>query len=173
MRTATNLDQIVGDHAVSAHDQLEGGLGFADATLAEQENADPKDVHEHAVDAGRGRELAFDVGLDGLDDHRGAQRRSQQRHAQAIRGFKQLGGDVQSLGHHDARRLECHEGFDPVPRLLDREAGQVRQLRGAQDLHTFGLNLAHETGQGQAGFLHAVEGHAAAEPGLTCKQNEP
>ena len=125
------------------------------------------------MDAGGGRQLAFDVGLDGLDGHRRAHGRSQERHAQAVCGLEQLGRDVEALGHHDARGFERHEGFDSVPCLFDRETGQVGQLGGPQDLHALGLNLAHETGQGQAGLLHAVERHAAAQPRLARQEHKP
>jgi hypothetical protein len=60
-----------------------------------------------------------------------------------------------------------------MPRLLDRKARQVRELRGTHDLHAFGLNLADESGQRQAWLLHAVEGHAAAESGFAGQKNEP
>jgi len=53
MSAATDFDEIVSHHAVSAHDQFEGCLGLADAALAEQEDADAEHVHEHAVNAGR------------------------------------------------------------------------------------------------------------------------
>ena len=171
VRRAAHLDQIVRHQSVPAHDQFQRRFGLAHAALAHEQDADAEDIHEHAVDARRGRQLALDEGLNRLDRGRGTQRCAQQRHTQAVGGVEQLNRNIEPLGDDDAGGLDGHEGLYAVSRLLGWQAGQVGQLGGAQDLNPLRLHLAHEARQREPRFLHAVDGDATAQPRLTRQQN--
>ena len=45
-----DLHRVVRDQPVSAHDEVEGALALSDAALADDEHAEPEDVHQHAMD---------------------------------------------------------------------------------------------------------------------------
>ena len=60
-RLLADLDDVVGDQAVAAHDQVERRLALADAALAEQQDADAEHVDQHAVDRRRRRQLLLEV----------------------------------------------------------------------------------------------------------------
>ena len=51
-RNARDLDDVVGDQAVAAADELQPELALADARLAGDEHAQTEDVHEDAVQLG-------------------------------------------------------------------------------------------------------------------------
>src|SRR5687767_5141397 len=53
-RLALHADHVVGDEAMAAHDEIERALALPDAGLADDQDADAEDVHEHAVQRRRG-----------------------------------------------------------------------------------------------------------------------
>ena len=50
LRAAAQLDGVVGDEAMAAHDEVEGAFALADAALADDQDAEPENVHQYAVD---------------------------------------------------------------------------------------------------------------------------
>ena len=56
LRPAAQLNRVVGDQAMAADDEVERALALADAALADDQHAEPEDVHQDAVnDAARGQ----------------------------------------------------------------------------------------------------------------------
>ena len=49
LRAAPDLDGVVGDQTMAADDQVERALALADAALADDQDAEAEDVHQHGV----------------------------------------------------------------------------------------------------------------------------
>ncbi len=69
-------DQIVGDEAVAALDEVEHALRLADAALADEQEPDAEHVGERAVEVGRRREFLLEPGLDAVVELVGLERAS-------------------------------------------------------------------------------------------------
>ena len=97
-----HLDGVVGDQPMAAHDQIERALALPDAALADDQHAEPEDVHQHAVhDLAHGqriveqrrRSCAMAIGVATA---------SQQRHADALRRRQQIRAGLPAAGDEHA-----------------------------------------------------------------------
>ena len=66
-RSPLAANDVVGDEAVAAQDQLDRTFALADAALAEKEQADTEHVDEHAVERRRRRELLVEERVERVD----------------------------------------------------------------------------------------------------------
>ena len=91
-RAAADLDGVVGDEPMAAHDQVERALALADAALPDHQHAEAENVEQHAVDHFADGEAILEQRRQ-LADRRGrADPRRQQRHAGAVAPRTRSGG---------------------------------------------------------------------------------
>ena len=136
-----DLHAVVGDEAVAAFEELDGGLALADAAFAHDEHALAVDLHEDAVAADPGRQLGIEVGGDGGDQaacgHLGAQEGDivLLGHLQAFRGGNAVAGE------HQGGELVGKEPVVDGGALGGGHLVQVADLGVAQDLQAHGLEM--------------------------------
>src|SRR2546423_6777759 len=129
---------------MAAHDEVERALGFSDARLALDENAEAVEVEQDAVARLARRESFFQVLRDRRDGDGTDERRLHERQRGALRGLDQLGGRRESFGDEDAGdflELEARDRFAP---LFGRGFAQELQLALADYLDA---PLAQEVGE--------------------------
>ena len=162
-RLPLHVDDVVGDEAVAAHDEVERDLALADAGLAEQQDADPEDVEQHAVHRG----------LHRLDEVRGEVRRAQERHAGVLGRGDHLRRRVEPLRHDEARDVLREERVQHVDRALARERREVADLGVAEHLHPLLVQVLGEPGEHEPRLLDAGRADPAREPLLARDERQP
>ena len=70
-----DLDDVIGDQAVTAQHQIQGGFTLTDARLAQQQHAHTQHIDEDAVDRGGGGQPQLQQLLHSVNKHRRHQRR--------------------------------------------------------------------------------------------------
>ena len=173
-RGAPHLDQIVGDQAVPAHDEIERRLRLADAALAQQQHAHAQHVHQHGVDAGGRRQLQLQVLLDaGRSPPTTPAASAAAAPPRRSAASRSMAGTSSPLVTTTQAGFEAEERFDRRARRLLGQRLQVRDLGRAQHLHPLGVDLPDVPRQRQPGLLDALHGDAAPEPRLAGQQHQP
>ena len=73
--TATDAGLVISPDG--AHNQIEGTFALANPALADDQHAQPQDIHEHPVDDLANREGIIEQGADPRDRHRRGDRCAQ------------------------------------------------------------------------------------------------
>jgi hypothetical protein len=63
-----DIDHVVRHQTVSSQNQIQCTFALPDSALPQDEDPDPKDIHEHTMDAARGREFLFQELSDPLNE---------------------------------------------------------------------------------------------------------
>ena len=92
LAAAPDLDGVVGDQPVAAADEVERALALADAALADDQDAQAEDVHQHAVRDAAGARWSSSSVVSRAIATGVASARAQQRHAGAFGFGDELGG---------------------------------------------------------------------------------
>src|SRR5690606_26208977 len=87
---ARKFDSVVGNQSVSAGNQFERELAFAQPVVAHNKYAQAKDVHEHARDSGCWRKALAQVKAQQLDQLGGFYRGGQKGNALIFAKLKQI-----------------------------------------------------------------------------------
>ena len=69
-----DLHSVVGNESVATLQQLNGGLGFADTAVADQQNTFAVNFHQNAVAGDTGSQGVLQIGDDGGTDGTGGLR---------------------------------------------------------------------------------------------------
>ena len=101
-RDAVQLDDVVGDQAVAARDQLKAEFAFAHRALAGDHHADAEHVEEHAVARGRFGQFLGEVVADQPHQVHAGFGRLEQRDARAVGEGDQFGRDIPGACHDQA-----------------------------------------------------------------------
>ena len=161
-RDALDLHSVVGHQAVSALDQLHGGLALADATVAKDQNALAVDLHQHAVAGDPGGQIGLE-GRDQAGDDGGRGVLTPEDGDIVLPGHLQaLGQGLQIPGNHQGRDLIREEMVKYNGPLLAAELLEIAGLHVAENLQAHGLEMVKKTGQLQAGTADVV--HSDVNP---------
>jgi len=164
--------EVVGDEGMAAGDEGEGTLGFADAGVAADHDADALHVEGGGVLGGGGGEFVVDAEGGGVDEvHR------DRRHAED--GQVHLGGD----GEHGVRGLvvagEDEAGDAAAGHLAEDldllalgDGLEERHLGGAEDLDAFVREIFEEPGEGERGAVDRALLDEAVEAGAVGEELE-
>jgi len=130
---AIELDDVVGDEAVAARDELERQLALADRRCPGDQHAELQHVQEHAVQRRRLGEHAREVVAEDVDQVRRRLRRGKQRDVRGVAALDEVGR--RRLAVRDAARSARPRRADrsrhgPRP----RQARKVGDLGRAEDL---------------------------------------
>jgi hypothetical protein len=150
-------DHVVGHQPVAALHEIERRLALADGAPAGEQKADAVHVDERAVHVGLRREHGVEIRRQLVDERRGAHRRAQNRHLTLVGALGEVGGQLERLGHHDARNLELEQAVDGAAAVVFRELREVDALGLADDLQALGqevLDEAHEAHPGAMDVAH-------------------
>ena len=102
LAAAPDLHRVVSHQPVAAHDEVERALALADAALADDQHAQPEDVHQHAVNhLAHGERVVEHAGELG-DRQRRGDGGAQQRHLVPLGGREELGRRLPAAGDQHA-----------------------------------------------------------------------
>src|SRR6478609_4290115 len=133
-----NQDQVVGDDAVAALDEIEYTLRLADAALADEQQPDAVDVSKRAMDRRLRGECVVEPGLDPIVELVGLQRRAQDRDVRPHRFLDDVGREREPLRDEDAGHRKAEELRDVLAARLLVEGEEVGDLCLAEHLHAPG-----------------------------------
>ncbi len=143
---------------MTALDQLNGGLALADAAVAEDQHALSVDLDQHAVAGDAGRKHDIEIGDQRRHELTCALGGAEQGHIVLFRAGEHVGGQLQTGGDDDRRRVG---GKKRVHRLLDRLARALVEeahLALAEDLDALGVEGLKEADQRQYRTVDLVGG---------------
>jgi hypothetical protein len=166
------LHGVVRDQPVSADDQIQRALALADAALADDQHAEPEDVHQHAMDDGTWGQV--DVERVGQPVHQ-QRRRGAGFHdgKPGAIGFSQhFGRGMKTGGDDEARDGVRKHLADDRDTLLVAERLEEPDLALAEDEHTSFAQVLVEPGEGQSGLLGMRIGDAPVDAGRAGQQLE-
>ena len=155
---AAQLDSIVGDETVAALDQLDGGLAFADAGIAQNKDAFAVDFHQHAVAGDAGSQLFIQRGDEHAHQGGGHLGRHKQRHAVLLGELHHLRKRLHAAGQDDGWRLEREQLFQMGVAQRSGQFFQIGHLGQADDLDALVIKIFVVTGQQDARTVHFGRG---------------
>ena len=145
-----DLHGVIGDEAVAALEQLQGGLTFADAGIPGKQHTLAVDLHQNAVDGGTGRQLQTQLGIE-LGGHMGGIFRGlHQRHAVLFRQLQKEGAEGEILSDDDGLGAAGKEALQALPQQVGRQSFQIGQLGTADHIDAGRDKALEEPGEGQA-----------------------
>jgi hypothetical protein len=115
-RAPVALDDVVGDEAMSAQDELERALALSDSALAEQEKPDTEDVDEDTVQRRLRGKPIVQHSMYGVDRAARTTVRNEKGCARGHRGGDEGAGRLLIAGDDDAgktQREKASRGRDP------------------------------------------------------------
>jgi hypothetical protein len=166
VRILADVDDVVGDQAVPALDEIERRLALSDTGFAEEQDSHPVDVDENAVERGRRRELVFQDPRDRLDHHRRRLGRDEERDAARAALPDELLRDLLALGHDERRDGQRADHADALAAQVERHRVEVIELALAEHLDPARLDEREKTREREAGPLDPAPGDRPIEAGL-------
>ena len=148
--TAPYDDEIVGDDAMAALDEVEHALRLADAALADEQEPHAVHVGERAVDGRLRRERIVEPGLDPVVELVRLECRPQDGDVRLRRFLDDVGGQLEPLRDEHARHREAEELREVGAARLRVEREEVGDLGLAEHLQPFGDEALDVAGQGEA-----------------------
>ena len=145
---------------MAALEQLHGGLTFADAAVADQENALAVDLHQHAVAGNPGRQRGFQVGDDGGNDGAGGFLGAQDGNIVLLRHLEALGVGRDVPGDEQRREFVGKQPVEDRSPLLGLQFVHIAHFHIAHDLQTHRLIMVKIARQLKAGSCHVLNGDA-------------
>ena len=114
-----DLDRVVGDEPMAAHDEVERAFALADAALPHHQHAEAEDVEEHAVDDLADGEAILEQRRELADRGRRADARASAAARRLVSAsIDQVGRRLEAAGDEDARHL----GGERAARRASRRA---------------------------------------------------
>jgi hypothetical protein len=129
-------DQIVGDEAVTALNQIENAFGLANAALAGEEKPDAEYIRQRAVQRRGRRKFHFEHRLDPAVELGGLEPGANEWNPRRAGDLPEPRRQSLSLRYEHGRDGEREEQLENLLPLGRRERGEVGDLRFAQDLKT-------------------------------------
>ena len=154
LRRAAQLDGIVGDETVAALDQLDGGLAFADAGIAQNKDAFAVDFHQHAVAGDAGSQLFIQRGDEHAHQGGGHLGRHQNRHTVLFAVLHHLRQRLHAAAQHHSRRLKGEKLFQMGFAQGGGQFIQIGHLGQTDDLDALAVKIFIVTGQQDARAVH-------------------
>ena len=168
-RDARDLDDVVGNEAVAAADELEAELALADAGVAGDQDAEAEHVHEDAVPRRHLRQAPGEIAAQLVDEQRGRERRGEERDSARFGDLcePRVAGHAVGEEHRGGGALQPELDQALEPRALER--GEVRLLVASDDLDAVRVDeveVADERGRlGGVGADDCAAALLAAYPG--------
>src|SRR5437868_5960605 len=122
------VDDVVGDEAVAARDQVQRQLALPDSALPQDEHADAHDVDQDAVHRGAGGERLLQELLYVVDEGAGKVARAQKRDARVVRLALDHVVDGQVLGDDEAGDGQPEQSAHARLRFARLERREVAHL---------------------------------------------
>ena len=163
LRAAANLHRVVGHQPMAPHNQIERALAFADAALADDEHAEPEDVHQHRVQHRSLGQRVLENRRQLCDGGRRDDRRFHQRQLRALSFDGELGGRRETAGDEDAGKVERQRETHRIDAPGHRQALEIADLALAENQHASRLEVLVKPGEREAGLLNVRTRNEAVE----------
>jgi hypothetical protein len=171
-RPVVALDDVVGDEAVPAQDEVERAFAFSDRARPGEKQPHPEHVDEHAVERGSRRESIVEKRVDRADGAARTLARNHERGARVVRPTHELGGRCRSARDDDARELESEEAARGARLPVGVERIEIGQLRFAEDLDAARNDAVVVPGEREPRLLDARVRDTPAEPGAAADESQ-
>ena len=142
---------VVGDEAVAALNELDGGFAFTHAAVAYQQDALAVDLDEHAVAGDAGGQLHVEQGDQVRHHVGGGIPGGEQGNVIALRSGGHVATGIDVPGHNDGGGAQGEKVVDGLCLFLFTQAFQHGHFRAAQHSDALGVEIVAEAVQLQAG----------------------
>ena len=146
---------VVRDQSVTAHHELEGTLALANPALALEQDADPVDIDEHAVELRVRRQPFVEHRVQRVDGAARSGVGDKEGRARRLGRSDELARRVVPSGDENAREAQREVAARRNPTGFAVKRIEVRQLRFAQHLHASRHDPVKMPCQGESVLLHA------------------
>src|SRR6185437_6675545 len=161
-----DVDDIVGNQAVSALNEIEHALALADSGAPHEEKAHTEDVSERRVRRGGRSERVIEKRLEAPVELRGLQLGPHQGHAACLSELEELRRGRLALGDDDDRQLELEKILETPPAGSRLERREVADLGLAEDMDAVADEARGIPGEDQSRTRCFGRGNLPVEPDL-------
>ena len=166
------FDRVVGDQAMAADDQIERALALADAAVSDDQDAQPENVHQHAVHHLANGERIVEERGDLGDRNRRCNSRAQHWHSVRVGCREQIGRSPATAGDQHARNLVREHRAEHGHAGVVIEALEVTHLAFAEHEDPRRPKILMEASKREPGLLDMRAGDGSIEAAASAQEFE-